>query len=421
MAVKLGVIADDFTGATDIAGFMVEQGWHVVQLIGVPTADTLPGEVDAVVISLKSRSCAVEEATAQSVAACRWLKTRAGAEQIFFKYCSTFDSTPSGNIGPVIDALLAELDTNFTVVCPALPPNGRTVVHGHLFVNGKLLNRCGMENHPVTPMWDADIQQLLAPQSRARSGLVALDVIQQGPEAIALRLQQLRRDGVRYAVLDALTMPDLQQIAAAVGDLPLLTGGSGLGATLAARVGVSRQQSQAAILPAADSRAVVLAGSCSVMTNRQVAAYRARAASFELDVARCLDDAAYVKQLVQWVLNQPQTGWAPMLYATQPPEKLQQIQQQHGAAKTAQAIEQVFSAVAAQLYQAGFSTFIVAGGETSGSVVQGLGVTGFHIGLPIVPGVPWVRDLQRPIHMALKSGNFGDEHFFERAQEIYRD
>lgn len=421
MTQRLGVIADDFTGATDIAGFMVENGWRVTQLIGHGPAE-VPADVDAVVISLKSRSCAVEQAVADSLAALARLK-ELGCDRFFFKYCSTFDSTAEGNIGPVTDALLAALGETFTVICPALPVNGRTVCHGNLFVNGVPLDESGMKDHPVTPMRDANLQRLMAAQARGQVGLVDYHAVLAGPAAVHARLEALKAAGVNYAVLDTLTMADLPVLGEAVSELKLVTGGSGLGAGLA-RVATGGQGVALARelgVPVAGGRAVVLSGSCSQMTNAQVATYKQRAPHRLVEVARCIEaPAAYAAELADWVTAQDSAP-APMLYATQPAAELSRIQAQYGAARASEAVEGVFAAVAARLAGEGFGKFIVAGGETSGIVTQALAVTGFHIGPQIAPGVPWVRALDKPLSLALKSGNFGDEHFFSNAQEFFHD
>ncbi|WP_375056851.1 3-oxo-tetronate kinase [Zobellella sp. DQSA1] len=421
MTQRLGVIADDFTGATDIAGFMVENGWRVTQLIGHGPAE-IPADVDAVVISLKSRSCAVEQAVADSLAALERLKVL-GCDRFFFKYCSTFDSTAEGNIGPVTDALLAALGESFTVICPALPVNGRTVCHGNLFVNGVPLNESGMKDHPVTPMTDANLQRLMAAQAKGRLGLADYHSVLAGPAAVKARLAELKAEGVNYAVLDTLTMADLPVLGEAVSELVLVTGGSGLGAGLArfATGGQGAAQARELGAPVAGGRTVVLSGSCSLMTNAQVAAYKHRAPHRRVEVARCIEaPAAYAAELADWVEAQAATP-APMLYATQPAAALSRIQAEYGAARASEAVEGVFAAVAARLAGQDFSQFIVAGGETSGVVTQALAVTGFHIGPQIAPGVPWVRALDKPLSLALKSGNFGDEHFFGNAQELYHD
>lgn len=335
--IKIGVIADDFTGATDIASFLVENGLPTVQINGVPTGK-MPEAIDALVISLKTRSCPVVEATQQSLAALSWLQQQ-GCKQIYFKYCSTFDSTAKGNIGPVTDALMDALDTPFTVFSPALPVNGRTVYQGYLFVMNQLLAESGMRHHPVNPMTDSYLPRLVEAQSTGRCGVVSAHVFEQGVKAVRQELARLQQEGYRYAVLDALTEHHLEIQGEALRDAPLVTGGSGLA------IGLARQwaqengnQAREAGRPLA-GRGVVLSGSCSQMTNRQVAHYRQIAPAREVDVARCLSTetlAAYAHELAEWVLGQ-ESVLAPLVFATASTDALAAIQQQYGAQKASQA------------------------------------------------------------------------------------
>lgn len=416
--IRLGVIADDFTGATDIASFLVANGLRAVQFCGIPQGD-VELDTDAVVISLKSRSCPVEEAVADSLAALDWLKAN-GAEQIYFKYCSTFDSTAKGNIGPVTDALMAALDTELTILCPSLPVNGRSVYMGHLFVGEQLLSDSGMKDHPVTPMTDSSLIRLMDAQSQGTTGLVPASVIDAGVDAVQARYAELKAQGHRYAAVDTLNERHLEILGRSVEGMALVTGGSGLALGIArhlAKPGTNISDTQAAGQPQS-GRTVVLSGSCSVMTNAQVAAYRAEAESFALDVEACLSDEGYLDTLLSWLLPRLENALAPMVYATAEPEKLKAIQAQYGAERASHAVEQTFGALAARLLAEGVSNFIVAGGETSGIVTQSLNVDAFHIGPPIAPGVPWVRAVSQPISLTLKSGNFGQERFFFDAQAM---
>ncbi|MCC8193587.1 MAG: four-carbon acid sugar kinase family protein [Deltaproteobacteria bacterium] len=419
----LGVIADDFTGGTDIAGFLVQNGLSVTQYIGVPDASLNARETDAAVVSLKSRSCPKEEAVDASLAALRWLREQ-GCEQIFFKYCSTFDSTAKGNIGPVTDALLDALGGEITVMAPALPVNGRTVYLGYLFVNGVPLNESGMRHHPVTPMLDANLMRLTEQQSRGKAANIPVAVVDAGPEAIRENLQTLRENGYRYAVPDALTEEHLVALGEAVSGLPLVTGGSGLGMGVARRIrrqhGLDGRSGTNAGKPPG-GRCVVLAGSASVMTNAQVARYSAIAQAKKIDVRRCLTDAdGYAAEVAAWIGSLAPAPTAPLVYATTGPDELVAIQKTLGAEASGLAVERFFAALAARLLDAGVDHFIVAGGETSGSVVKALGIKAFHIGPQIAPGVPWVRALDRPVSLALKSGNFGNEDFFSTAQDFFK-
>ena len=416
---KLGVIADDFTGATDIAGFLVENGLSTLQLAGVPEHDGDLPQVDAVVISLKSRSCPAGEAVRDSLAALAWFQAR-GCPRIYQKYCSTFDSTAAGNIGPVTDALLAALGQDFTLICPALPVNGRTVYQGNLFVGALPLAESGMRHHPITPMQDSNLLRLMEGQGSGRAGLVPFATIDKGAATIAGAFEQLAEDGVRYAVVDTLTEQHLLDIATATLHLPLVTGGSGLAIGLARQLGSGDLQGAREAGWPRGSRAVVLSGSCSEMTNRQVARYRQHAPALALDVARCLEDADYPAELAQWVLAQPLTP-APLVYATTSPVELARIQESHGQQAASDAVEHCFARLAQRLQGAGVDGFIIAGGETSSRITQALGVKAFHIGPQIAPGVPWVRAIDAPLSLALKSGNFGDEDFFDKAQEYFHD
>ncbi|PHM73361.1 3-oxo-tetronate kinase [Xenorhabdus kozodoii] len=422
MAIKLGVIADDFTGATDIASFMVQNGWKVTQLLGAPDENTpVPYDVDAIVISLKSRSCPSDEAVEQSLKSCRWLRYKAGCRQLFFKYCSTFDSTPEGNIGPVMDALMDELQTDLSLICPALPVNGRTVLDGNLLVYGQLLNESGMQYHPITPMKDSNLLRLIEQQAKGTAGLVDLHCVRQGKEAICYQLKSLHQQGIRYAVVDTVTMEDLSPIAQAVSEMILVTGGSGLGAALACYH--TKQTRTTSVIgeipPARDRKAIILSGSCSVMTNKQVIEYKKIAPAMPLNVGECINDPEYVNKLIDWFIQQPVNGFAPMLYATQPPELLEMIQQQYGVIAASHAVERFFAEIVRKLRDQGVNTFIVAGGETSAQVVQSLGIDQFSIGTSIAPGVPWVHDPHTDCWFALKSGNFGEIDFFRYAQEMY--
>ncbi|BCQ38665.1 MULTISPECIES: 3-oxo-tetronate kinase [Erwinia] len=414
---RLGVIADDFTGATDIASFLVQNGMSTVQVNGVP-AGPLSSQADAIVVSLKSRSCAAEKAVADSLQALAWLQQQ-GCERFYFKYCSTFDSTAQGNIGPVTDALLAALGESQTIISPSLPVNGRTVYQGHLFVMDQLLSDSGMRHHPVTPMTDSNLLRLMEAQASGKAGLINSQTLDQGADAVRQALEELAQQGVQYVVLDALNEQHLLTQGEALRDRRLVTGGSGLAIGLArqwASAGHDSARAQAAGAPQGQ-RAVVLSGSCSTMTNRQVARYRQQAAAAAIDVERALHERdRYASELCDWVVQHESDALAPLLFATSDPETLQRIQQQYGAAHSSEAVEQLFAAVVRELQQRGWQRFIVAGGETSGVVAQTLGIDAFHIGPVISPGVPWVRALGQPVSLALKSGNFGDENFFARAQ-----
>jgi uncharacterized protein YgbK (DUF1537 family) len=418
--VLLGCIADDFTGATDLANNLVRAGMRVLQTIGVPQ-ESVDVEVDAVVVSLKSRTIAPAEAVTQSLKACAWLQAQ-GARQIYFKYCSTFDSTAQGNIGPVIDALMDALKTDFTIATPAFPDVGRTVFKGHLFVGDVLLNESGMQNHPLTPMKDPNLLRVLAPQTKHAVGLIDYAVVAQGDDALRARIAQLRQQGVGIAIVDAISNADLYRLTPALADMPLVTAGSGVAIGLPANFSI-QPNSQAAELPPVSGAKAILSGSCSRATNAQVAHFVAQGgASYALDPlslakgADALDDA--VEQALAWA--RPQLGEQPVLiYSTTAPEVLQVVQGRLGVEQAGQMVEAVLANIALGLVQAGVGQLIVAGGETSGAVVQALGMTQLQIGAQIDPGVPWcagrLQASGQSIHIALKSGNFGREDFFTHA------
>ncbi len=413
----LGVIADDFTGATDIAGFLVNNGLPTVQLNG-PADISLPPEIEAVVVSLKSRSCAPEQAVRMSLEALAFLRA-AGCTHFFFKYCSTFDSTPKGNIGPVTDALMEALGTGITVICPALPVNGRTVYKGYLFINDVLLNESGMRNHPLNPMLDASLMRLMDAQAKGKSANIPEQTVRQGQDAVRAKLEDLRLRGIAYAVPDTLADADLDILADAFSGLPLVTGGSGLGGAMARRFVRETGKSVCATdlgMPSGGGRTILLSGSCSEMTNRQVKAYAARGTVHKVDIEKCIAGAeAYAGEIFGMLAAREGSVLPPLVSATVPPAELKDIQARFGVEESSRCVERFFARLAVLLHDAGWDHFIVAGGETSSIVSQALNVGGFYIGSQIAPGVPWVRTLDGRISLALKSGNFGDEEFFFKA------
>lgn len=416
----LGVIADDLTGATDIAGFLANNGLDTIQVLGPPDPQTQI-DCEAAVVSLKSRSNPASEAIAMSLDALNWLRAN-NCMQTYFKYCSTFDSTSQGNIGPVTDALMNALETNLTVICPSLPVNGRTVKNGILLVNGTPLAETGMRHHPVTPMTDSNLITLMEMQAKGKADLVELETVQAGSDAVKKRLSDLRDNSIRYTVLDATTDKDLDVLADALDDIPLLTGGSGLGGARA-RAMVNRGRASgkgAAMGRPPGGKVAVLSGSCSEMTNKQVESYVAsETPAIKVDVGRCLDNPEeYATELATWMDRHSGGSLAPLVYATVGKDELREIQKRFGAEKASLAIEEMFGLLATKLDGRGFDHIIVAGGETSGATALALGAKMFRIGPEIAPGVPWIRSLERPLSMVLKSGNFGDERFFFKAQEL---
>ena len=415
----LGIIADDFTGATDVASMLVREGMRTVQVIGVPSGPA-PG-ADAVVVALKSRTVPAAQAVAESLAALRWLQA-AGARQIYFKYCSTFDSTPAGNIGPVAEALLQALGATVAIACPAFPENGRTVFRGHLFVGDQLLSDSGMRDHPLSPMTDSNLVRVLQAQSTGTVGLLRYDVLALGAEAARARLAALAADGHTLVVADAVTNDDLRVLGEAVADAPLVTAGSGVALGLPAayaRRGWLQPDAQAAIVPAVGGTAAVLSGSCSVATNAQVQHWRAAGRpALRIDARALAAGVGLAQRALDWAVPQLAAGPV-LLYATAEPAEVKAVQAELGVDRAGQLVETCLATVAQGLVDAGVRRLVVAGGETSGAVVQALGVQSLRIGAPIDPGVPWTQALGRPdgqpLLLALKSGNFGSVDFFAKA------
>jgi 3-dehydrotetronate 4-kinase len=416
MTLLLGAIADDFTGATDLANTLVRQGMRTVQLIGVPDRPA-PADADAVVVALKSRTIPAPDAVGQSLAALRWLQL-AGTRQFLFKYCSTFDSTDRGNIGPVADALLDALGADLTVFCPAFPENGRTIFHGYLFVGDGLLSESGMRDHPLTPMRDANLCRVLARQTPHKVGLVPLARVRAGVAAVRAEIERLRSKGVRHAILDAAGDADLLTLGEALADLALITGGSGIALGLPEnfrRAGLLAPERQADLLPKIAGAAAVISGSCSTATLAQVAAMRAAHPIFEVDPLALADNQPVVARALDWA--GPLLGDKPLLVsASAPPERVRAAQERLGRERAGSLVEAALAEIAAGLVARGARRLVVAGGETAGAIVQALGVTGLRIGPQIDPGVPWTASLGEPtLALALKSGNFGREDFFTRA------
>jgi uncharacterized protein YgbK (DUF1537 family) len=419
----LGCIADDFTGATDLANNLVRAGMRTLQTIGVPDGP-LAADADAVVVALKSRTIAPADAVAQSLAALRWLQAQ-GVEQIYFKYCSTFDSTAEGNIGPVTDALMDAIHGSgqgMSIACPAFPENKRTVFKGYLFAGDGLLNESGMQNHPLTPMTDANLVRVMQQQSRRKVGLVSYEVVAQGAAAIRARLAQLQAEGVGIAIVDAISNQDLMFIGKALAGMPLVTAGSGIAIGLPQNWQASGKLAtghRADSLPPAQGQRAVVSGSCSVATNAQVQHFKKMGLpSFAVDplrIAAGQEDVAAAA--LHWA--KPLLGQGPVLvYASADAQAVTAVQQKLGAAAAGEMVERTLSAIARGLVELGVRQLVVAGGETSGAVVQALGIRQISIGPQIDPGVPWtagLTDSGTAIHLALKSGNFGSEDFFIKA------
>jgi uncharacterized protein YgbK (DUF1537 family) len=419
VSVLLGCIADDFTGATDLAAMLVRAGMRTVQTIGVPDDARLAAGADAVVVALKSRTIPAAEAVSQSLAALAWLRG-AGARQIYFKYCSTFDSTPAGNIGPVADALLEALGADFAIACPAFPENGRTIYKGHLFVGDVLLSDSPMKNHPLTPMTDASLVRVLARQTKRKVGLVEYRTVHGGAATIRARFDELRGQGISYAVVDALADADLLAIGAACADHALVTAGSGVALGLPQNffaAGLMQPRTDAAALPAAGGKPAVLAGSCSAATRQQVALMAARHPAHALDPLADPDPARLAEKALTAIAPALETGKPFLVYSTAEPAQVAEVQAKLGTARAATLVEDALALVAARIVASGVRRLVVAGGETSGAVVKALGVKALAIGPQIDPGVPWTATVgsEPRIALALKSGNFGAPDFFEKA------
>ena len=421
--ILLGAIADDFTGATDLANTLVRGGMRTVQTIGVPdTGVELPG-CDAVVVALKSRTIPAADAIRQSLAALDWL-TAQGVQQVFFKVCSTFDSTDAGNIGQVADALLDALGEKTSVVCPAYPANKRTVFQGHLFVGEALLSDSPMRNHPLTPMTDANLVRVLGRQSRYPVGLVPWEKVGAGDTAVTEALAALAAQGVRHAVLDAVRDEDLHALGTACRRQRLLVGGAGLALGLPQNFRADNRladHADADALGQVGGAAAVLAGSCSEATRAQVADMAGRHPSVAIDPLTSDDPAALAEAALAKVSAEMGRGETVLFYSSADPAAVASIQQRLGLEHAATLVEQTFAHLARALVAKNVRRLVVAGGETSGAVVGALGVQALAIGPQIDPGVPWTRVLgPQPLLLALKSGNFGRTDFFTRALEMVR-
>jgi uncharacterized protein YgbK (DUF1537 family) len=417
MSVLVGCIADDLTGATDVAVTFSREGLSVIQVNGVPDGNLAVAPAEAIVVALKSRTLAAADAVAQSRAALVWLRAR-GAQRIYFKVCSTFDSTPAGNIGPVADALAEATGAPLNVVTPAYPRNARTVYQGHLFVGEALLSDTGMRTHPLTPMTDSNLVRVLGAQTPHRVGLLPCTTVARGAQAVAARLAALAGEGCRHVIADAIDDAHLQALGSALQPQWLATGGAGLAAGLAAAL---RTQARGCASTAIDwprGPGVILAGSCSTATLGQLAALGATVPRRQLDPLALARDAGETAAAIEWAKRH--LGDQPvLLYASAPPEQVAAAQAALGRERAARLVEDALRRIAIELAAAGVCRFVVAGGETSGAVVEALGVRALAIGPEIAPGVPWTRAADgKPYALALKSGNFGGPDFFTRAFEI---
>ena len=411
----LGCIADDFTGASDLAGLLARSGVQVSLRLGIPETppqDTAPIEV----IALKCRTSPVDDAIQDCMEAFHWLK-QAGAERFYWKYCSTFDSTAQGNIGPIAEALMAALETTQTIYCPAFPENGRSIFMGNLFVGDELLHESPMKDHPLSPMRDSNLMRLLEPQVTKPVGLANRLTVAKGVQALQEQLHALEKEGVAHVIADAVADQDLNIIAEACCNMPLITGGSALAMPLPDLYkadGVLAEDTPQMVIPETDDTAIVLSGSCSAMTRQQVAAFKPDHPSYQLSPQDLINDG--VDDPISWLKSQDMAK-TPMIYATAEPEDVQKAQDQFGTAQAGAMIENAMARLAKTAFDLGYRRFVVAGGETSGAVAQALGITSVFIGPEITPGVPWVyaEKQDQPFQLALKSGNFGQEDFFTDA------
>jgi len=406
---KLGCIGDDFTGSSDLANTLAKGGMRTVQYTGVPTHPADP-DIEAGVVALKSRSIDPAEAVAQSLAALEWLRAQ-GCTQFFFKYCSTFDSTPQGNIGPVADALADALDAHQIIVCPAFPTTGRSIYQGHLFVNDTLLSESGLQNHPLTPMTDPDIRRWLAPQTKYSVGHVPAADVFAGSAAIRAKLQSEQDAGHRHIVVDAIRNADLIEIGKAAADLPLITGGSGIALGLPANHGCAGNQTK---WQGQAGKTVALSGSCSTATRAQVAYHAKTHLTFEITAADVIEGTLTAQHVTDWLLS---AKGIPLAYSSAEPSTVKAVQSKYGTERAASAIEALFAEIATLLVAAGIQKILTAGGETSGAVVEGLALETLEIGPEIDPGVPALRASQN-LTIALKSGNFGAPDYFAKAAAV---
>ncbi len=410
----LGIIGDDFTGSSDIANMLAKGGMRTVQYVGIPDRSAAD-DVEAGVVALKSRSIPVRDAVAQSLAALEWLRAQ-GCRQFVFKYCSTFDSTPEGNIGPVAEALAEALGAEGVLSCPAFPATGRSVYQGHLFVGDRLLNESGMEHHPLTPMTDPDLRRWLALQTRNPVGHVSAATVWAGTEAIRQRAASEAGRGCRLVIADAVRDEDLVALGYAAADVPMLTGGSGIA------LGLPENFRRHGLLKGGDGgwysqaegRAAVLSGSCSRATREQVAFHAARGPALQVSADELMDGEITAQAAVEWVIQQDSL---PLVYSSSDPQAVRAAQDRYGRDKVTAGFEAFFAAMARGLVAQGIARLITAGGETSGAVVEGLMLKELAIGPEIDPGVPALRASDN-LTLALKSGNFGSEDFFGKAEAI---
>ena len=416
----LGIIGDDFTGSSDIANNLKKSGMQVSMYAGTPSlspAEAKKEHIDAAVIALKTRTASINQAVLESLEALKWLKD-SGCKQFIFKYCSTFDSTKIGNIGPITDAIMKELDTDFTIACPSFPDAGRTVYYGHMFVNGKPLNESGMENHPLTPMTDHNLVRWFDYQTKGNVGLINYKDISKGSISVKEKITSLKKEGYKYAIVDTNNNDDFDIICNGIKDLPFLTGGSGIA------LGLPKIYKDKGVLsainfdiPKNNSNAVILSGSCSIATINQVNIYKKNNPSYYISPDDVMKNKDLVEDVFLWIKENEKLS--PVIYSSSDPSLVSDKQKEFGLDVLANKIEEFFEMLSRKLVRDNFGKFISAGGETSGAIIKGLGVQELKIGKEISHGVPalWSPESngQKPIGITLKSGNFGQDDFFARA------
>ncbi|GAA1169666.1 hypothetical protein GCM10009584_08200 [Ornithinimicrobium humiphilum] len=414
---SVGVVADDYTGATDVALALRGAGLRTVLLFGPPAPDVVLPAHDAAVIALKTRTVPASDAVAASLEAADWLQA-AGARQLYFKYCSTFDSTAEGNIGPVLDALAAASGADVVVTTPSSPDHGRTVYHGQLFVDGTPLAESHMAHHPLTPMTDSSLPRLLGAQTEAQVDLLPLSTIREGVPRVGAAMQEAKAGGVGYLVADALDDADLAVLARACADQPLIAGAAGLAKALGLVTpgAIGGQDHGPTPDPVGTARSAVLAGSCSARTLQQIAYFEeAGNPSLRLDAREHRELDEMVAHALDWVDGLSDSA-TPLIYSSVPADQLREAQEALGAQQSAQLLESALALIAVGLIARGFRRLVSAGGETSGAIVDALRVSGVEVGQEVAPGVPWVFTLaDAPLALLLKSGNFGDVELFCRA------
>lgn len=407
----LGCVADDFTGASDAASFLRAAGLRVIMCTGIPETAEQISDCDAVVIALKCRSTPAAEAVRETAEAFRWLHS-VGAKQLYYKYCSTFDSTREGNIGPVMDAALAETGEKYTVLCPALPVNGRTVRNGRLFVDGVPLHLTHMKDHPVNPMWASDIPELMREQSKYPCHVVTIEDMLAGKEHIASMVERFSAESEHFYVVPDYFEPEHNVLIYSLfGGLKILSGGSGL---LAAVRGGEKAERSADVCAASTGKSILLAGSCSSMTLKQIEAYKAAHAAIKIDPLKVLDGSQSCAVLWDEVAGRDGV----LLYSSESAQEIARIPEAVRP-QVSEKLEKLISELALKAESDGYTQVIVAGGETSGAVAKALDFGAYHIGESVAPGVPVMIPVKKPeLRLVLKSGNFGKEDFFGAAVEM---